>query len=344
MPGMGIRVVRRKRQGVAERGDALLVGSVVVERGAEIGPGLGIVGLDRDGAAIADGRLVELPQRMQGVAQIAVRLGEFRIGGDRLAVDARGLLVVLELVERDAEIAQRHRHVGLDLDRPPRQFGRELGAAGETQHLAEIGVKERDLGRQPDRLLDVLDRIAQVAVLVGDQPEEMLGYRQVGLRFENAPADRLGLDQPAFGAAALDVHERIVNRHEAGVCRRGGKLVHRGFDTMGLRGRPRGNGAGRDRRARKRLAAPPLRPLQLSNKRLLHEARHSETGQEEDNVPRLLYQPHGQLKWTRSFTALAAFARFVPALFVRTTASRGAEGRYDRPPTLASEPLGRCVS
>ena len=123
-PGMGVGVVRRKRQRVAQRGDALLVGSVVVQRGAEIGPGLGIVGLDRDGAAIADGRLVELPQRMQGVAEIAVRLGEFRVGGDRLAVDARGLLVVLELVERDAEIAQRHRHVGLDLDRPPRSIRR----------------------------------------------------------------------------------------------------------------------------------------------------------------------------------------------------------------------------
>jgi hypothetical protein len=33
--------------------------------------------------------------------------------------------------------------------------------------------------------------------------------------------------------------------------------------------------------------------LQLSNERLFHEARHSETGREEDHVPRFLDQPTG---------------------------------------------------
>ena len=130
------------------------------------------------------------------------------------------------------------------------RFGGELGAAGEAEHLAEIGVKQRDLWAPAgSRFCTCSIASPRLAVLMGDQPEEMLGYRQVRLRFENTPADRLGLDQPAFGAAALDVHERIVDRHEAGVCRRGGKLVHRAFDTMGLRGRPRGNGPGRDRQA-----------------------------------------------------------------------------------------------
>jgi len=39
---------------------------------------------------------------------------------------------------------------------------------------------------------------------------------------------------------------------------------------------------------------PLLRPLQLRNERLFHEARHCETGREEDHVTRLLN--HGQLK------------------------------------------------
>jgi len=81
----------------------------------------------------------------------------------------------------------------------------------------------------------MLDRIAQAAVLVGDQPEQVLGYRQVRLRFEDAPAHRLGLDEPVLGAAALDVHERIVDRHEAGVGWRG-KLVHRGSIPCGCAG------------------------------------------------------------------------------------------------------------
>jgi hypothetical protein len=75
-------VVRRKRQRVAQGGDTLLVDPVVVQRGAEIGPGFGVVGLDLDGAVVADDRLVELPQCVQGIAEIAVRLGEFWIGGE----------------------------------------------------------------------------------------------------------------------------------------------------------------------------------------------------------------------------------------------------------------------
>ena len=45
-------------------------------------------GLQLDGAAIGGDRLVEAPQGMQRVAEIAVRLGEIRIGGDRLALRA----------------------------------------------------------------------------------------------------------------------------------------------------------------------------------------------------------------------------------------------------------------
>ncbi len=55
----------------------------VMQRGAEIGPGIGVVRVQLDRAAIGRDRLVEALKRMQRIAEIAVRLGETRIGGDR---------------------------------------------------------------------------------------------------------------------------------------------------------------------------------------------------------------------------------------------------------------------
>ena len=80
--------------------------------------------------------------------------------------------------------------VGLDLERAPRLLDRELGPAGEPEHLAEIGVEQRDLRRELDRPLHVLDRLAQFAVLVRDHPEQVFGLRHVRLRLENLAADR----------------------------------------------------------------------------------------------------------------------------------------------------------
>ena len=106
---MGIGVMRRERDGAAQRRDAFLEVAVMMQRGAEIGPAVGIVGLELDGAAIRADGFVELPQRLQRIAEIAMRFGEIRIGRDGLALGARGLLVILQFVKRDAEIAQRRR-------------------------------------------------------------------------------------------------------------------------------------------------------------------------------------------------------------------------------------------
>ncbi len=70
-----------------------------------------------------------------------MRLGKIGLGRDRLALRARGAFVILQLVQRDAEIAQRRRHIRIDLERAARRFGGKFGAAGKAQHLAEIGVK-----------------------------------------------------------------------------------------------------------------------------------------------------------------------------------------------------------
>ena len=128
-----------------------------------------------------------------------------------------GFLVVLQLIERDAEIAQRRGIFGSISIARRACFGGELRPAGEPKHLAEIGVKQRHLRRKLDRALHVLDSLAELAVLVRDDAEQMLGLGQVRLRLEDVAADRFGLQQPALAAAALGINERFAKRHEVGV-------------------------------------------------------------------------------------------------------------------------------
>ena len=182
--GPRIGVVRRQRYGAAQHRNALFEAAAVVQRGAEIGPGVGVIGIDLNGAPIGDDRFVEAPQRMQRVAEIAMRLGEIGIGRDRLALGLGGFFVIFELVQRDAEIAQRRGHRRLDLDRRP---------------------------------LHVLDGIAELAVLVADDAEQMLGLRDVRLRLEDLAAHRLRLHQAALVAAALGMHQGFAERQNSRV-------------------------------------------------------------------------------------------------------------------------------
>ena len=212
--GPRIGVMRRQRDGAAQCRNAFFEAAAVMQRGAEIGPAVGIIGIDLDGAAVSGDRLVEAPQGVQRIAEIAVRLGKIRLGRDRLALGARRAFVVLQFIERDAEIAERGGHFGIDLERGTRGVGGELGAAGEAEHFAEIGMEQRHLRRELGCALHVLDGVAELAVLVGDDAEQMLGFRHVRLRLEDLAADRLRLHQLAFGAAALGVHQRLAERHE----------------------------------------------------------------------------------------------------------------------------------
>ncbi|HEY1540906.1 MAG TPA: hypothetical protein VGG01_00725 [Xanthobacteraceae bacterium] len=209
-----VGVAGRERDGAAQSGGALRELAGMMQRGAEIGPGVGVIGIELDGATIGGDRLVKALQRMERVAEIAVRLAEIGLGGDRAPLRARRLLVILELVECDAEIAQRRRHGRVDLERAPGFVGRELGAAGKAQHLAQIGMKQRILRRKPHRAAHVLDRVGKLAVLVCDHAEQVLGFRQVRLRRQHAAAQSLGLDQPSLATVAVGEAERLAERHD----------------------------------------------------------------------------------------------------------------------------------
>ena len=179
---------------------------------------------------------------MQRIAEIAVRFGEIRAGGDGLALRQRRFLVVFQFVERDAEIAQGRRHRRLDFERAPRLRHREPRPSGEAEHLAEIGMKQSDVWGELGRPLHMLDRLAKLAVLVGDDAEQVLGLRQVGLCLQHLPANRVGLHQPALGAATLGIAQRLAERHDGGI-RLAGDVVHGSslgrLDTMDARRRPR---------------------------------------------------------------------------------------------------------
>ena len=60
-------------------------------------------------------------------------------------------------------------------------------------------MKQGDLRRQLDRALHMLDRRAELAVLVSDDAEQMLGLGRIRLGFEDAAASRLRLlSRPAI--------------------------------------------------------------------------------------------------------------------------------------------------
>ena len=92
-----------------------------------------------------------------------MRIDEIRIERDRAVVAAERLLVLLLLVERDAEIAQCAGVIGIDRKRAARLLGGPIGPAGEAIHLAEIGAVERDPAVDLGCARDVLDRLARAS-------------------------------------------------------------------------------------------------------------------------------------------------------------------------------------
>ena len=88
-----------------------------------------------------------------------------------------------------------------------------LGRAGQPQHLAEIGVKQRDLRRELDRTLHVLDCFAELAVLMRDDAEEMFGLGAVRLGLEEAAAQRFGLTKAPLGQTSLSLLKSFRNRN-----------------------------------------------------------------------------------------------------------------------------------
>src|ERR1700728_1644591 len=112
-------------------------------------------------------------------------------------------------------------------------------------------MEQRDLWRELRRALHMLDRGGELAALVGDQADEMLGFGKIRLHSEDLAADRLGLDEPALAAAAIGIDQRFAKRQGSCLtllC----DLVHSGSIPW-----PCAGGQGRERWARWGTSAPP---------------------------------------------------------------------------------------
>src|ERR1700728_3387771 len=117
-------------------------------------------------------------------------------------------------------------------------------------------MEQRDLWRELRRALHMLDRGGELAALVGDQADEMLGFGKIRLHSEDLAADRLGLDEPALAAAAIGIDQRFAKRQGSCLtllC----DLVHSGSIPW-----PCAGGQGRERWARLRNFGPADRQPQ----------------------------------------------------------------------------------
>ena len=227
---MSVGVAGRERDGAAQRVHPLLVFAAMVQRRAEIGPAVGKIRFQLDGAAIRGDGFVEPLERMQRIAEIAVGFGVIGFGGDRPALRVGGRLVILQFVERDAEIAQCRRHIRLEFERASRGFGGKPGPAGQPQHFAEIGVKQRDPRCELGGALHVLDGFREFAVLVRDQAKHVHGFGGVRLCLEYTTANRFSFSESPFPTATLGIGQRFGKRHE-GSRLLFGDLVHGHLDT-----------------------------------------------------------------------------------------------------------------
>jgi glycosyl transferase family 2 len=211
-PGMRIGMMRRQGNRVTQGGDSLLEGTAMVQRRAEIGERRGMTRIERHGPAIGCDRLVVTPLSVERVAEIAVRISEIRAELDCLAVRPLGLGIVLQLVERDAEIGVGHRHRPVDGDGSLCRFGGEARPPDKPQHLTEIGVVERGLRREFGGVADVLDRLVELAALMRDETEQMLGVWEIRLRGEDTLEQVLRFRQAALDAPLLGEQQRLAER------------------------------------------------------------------------------------------------------------------------------------
>ena len=129
--------------------------------------------------------------------------GEVGIERDGAVVIAERLLELALIEQRDAEIAQRVRIIGVDLERAAAGGDRLVGAAGEAAHLAEIGVVERDVRLDGDGAAHVLDRLAELAGLMRDDAEHVHGLGVVRLRRRGAAGEFVGVGEEAVAALLL---------------------------------------------------------------------------------------------------------------------------------------------
>src|SRR6516164_4630509 len=88
----------------------------VVQAGATVDMGLGIIRLQRDGAIVTCKRLIEATKPPQGPRFVAEHFGDAGRNGQRLVVDGKSLVETLQINQHYSEIVQSRDEIGLDRD------------------------------------------------------------------------------------------------------------------------------------------------------------------------------------------------------------------------------------
>ena len=122
-----------------------------------------------------------------------MRVDEIFLNRDGAVVMLERLLEFALVEQRDAEIAERARLIGIDFERAAAGGDRLVGVAGEAAHFAEIGVIERHVGCQRNGAAQMLDRLVEFARLMRDQAEHVRGLGVVRFGLGGAAREFVGI-------------------------------------------------------------------------------------------------------------------------------------------------------
>ncbi len=115
--------------------------------------------------------------------------------------------------------------VGFEFDRPAAGGNGLVQSAAEAEHLAEIGVVERDVSPRCDRLLQELNPARRVAGLMGHDPEQMQCWRVLGEGLEDLATQAFRFRQAAGITKPLRQGDNLTYRHEFLAGRHSGLLA-----------------------------------------------------------------------------------------------------------------------
>ena len=220
--GVCVGAVRLELQGQAIAGDRRIEFAQAHQYAAQVGLGLRIVGLHGQRLAIGVGGGVEPLLRLQTVAQAIPQVGLARRQRQGRAVTLFRLRVLLQILQRGAEVAVRHHQAGLKRQRAAIAVGRFLiafqplqGIAQVTEHFGVAGHACQGGVVGGDGAVEVATRLARIAqvkvrhAIVGPQGNGL----QVGVfRFRQGAERQQGTAHVAvrFGESRIELQRLLI--------------------------------------------------------------------------------------------------------------------------------------
>ena len=162
----GARVVglQPRRLGVA--GERQVVAAQRLVRGGEVGVGVGVAGMERDGAAVGGLRLRQAELAQAGVAKVEPAVGPVRRQVQRGLQRRLRLLGLAQFGQGDAQVGVRLGVLRVELHRRPESLGRLRATAQRPQRHAEVGLGGRELRVERGCGVARLQRLGGAAELV----------------------------------------------------------------------------------------------------------------------------------------------------------------------------------